>query len=172
MNNKIIAICFDGTLCENKYPDIGEPRKDVIAKLLKEQQEGAKTILITERRGEELLAAIYWAFTEGITFDEVTDDFYKIADLIDEYWDENADFNSVNIWKRIAERKKIEAEITEKIRKDVIGIIDRRLDIVEIARSPDLGRIIISELNCIQRDITNYFGKIHNEREGSVNGRT
>lgn len=32
----IIAVDFDGTLCTNKYPDIGEPNKNLIAYLKKE----------------------------------------------------------------------------------------------------------------------------------------
>ena len=31
----IIAVDFDGTLCTNKYPDIGEPNKNLIAYLKK-----------------------------------------------------------------------------------------------------------------------------------------
>lgn len=30
MNSKIIAVDFDGTLCENKWPEIGKPHTDVI----------------------------------------------------------------------------------------------------------------------------------------------
>ena len=69
MKNKIIAVDFDGTLCENKYPDIGAPRRDVIERLLQEQRAGAHTILWTCRRGEELLAAIYWALDQGLAFE-------------------------------------------------------------------------------------------------------
>lgn len=38
---KVIAIDFDGTLCENKYPEIGLPRWGVIFKALSEQESGA-----------------------------------------------------------------------------------------------------------------------------------
>ena len=75
MINKIIAVDFDGTLCEDKCPDIGAPRTDIIEKLIKEQQEGAYTILQTPREGEELLTAIYWALDKGIAFDAVNEDF-------------------------------------------------------------------------------------------------
>ena len=30
MKNNIIAVDFDGTLCENKYPEIGEPNMELI----------------------------------------------------------------------------------------------------------------------------------------------
>ena len=32
--NKIIAVDFDGTLCENEYPNIGAPRADIISKII------------------------------------------------------------------------------------------------------------------------------------------
>ena len=99
MRPKIIAVDFDGTLCENKYPEIGAPRTDVIKRLIKEQQAGALTILWTCRRGEELLAAIYWALDKGLAFDAVNEnlsstikhfggDTRKVC--ADEYWDDKA----------------------------------------------------------------------------------
>lgn len=189
MRNKIIAVDFDGVLCENKYPDIGEPRKDVIARLIKEQQEGAKTILWTCRQGEELLAAIYWALDKGIAFDAVNDNVLETIEHFDgnprkifahEYWDdravvfpleeENVGFYCVDKWREMCDLKKLEAETTERIRKDVTSIIDRRLDLVESALSPDLAYIILGELNRVQMDISNYFGTVaankpHEERE-------
>ncbi len=38
MDYKIIAVDFDGTLCENKFPEIGEANKEMI-KYLKDRQE-------------------------------------------------------------------------------------------------------------------------------------
>lgn len=97
--NKIIAVDFDGTLCENKYPDFGEPRTDVIEKLIKEQQAGARVILWTCRSGPHLLAAIYWALVHGIEFDAVNENLPETVEYFgndtrkicaDEYWDDRA----------------------------------------------------------------------------------
>ena len=35
----IIAVDFDGTLCENKFPEIGEPNKPIIDYLKKKQND-------------------------------------------------------------------------------------------------------------------------------------
>ena len=35
---KIIAVDFDGTLCTNKYPEIGDPMYGTISYLLKEKR--------------------------------------------------------------------------------------------------------------------------------------
>lgn len=64
---KVIAIDFDGTLCENKYPEIGLPRWGVIFKALSEQENGAALILWTCRTGMEMggLKANYPALKEA-----------------------------------------------------------------------------------------------------------
>lgn len=42
---KIIAVDFDGTLCKDCYPDIGEPNQRLIEYLRKRKIFGAKIIL-------------------------------------------------------------------------------------------------------------------------------
>lgn len=42
MESKIIAVDFDGTLCENKWPEIGEPNKELIAYLKEQKEAGVK----------------------------------------------------------------------------------------------------------------------------------
>ena len=55
----IIAVDFDGTLCTNKYPDIGEPNKNLIAYLKKRQSNGDKLILWTSRNEDQTLSLIH-----------------------------------------------------------------------------------------------------------------
>ena len=52
---KAIAIDFDGCLCVNKYPEIGEPILHVIDEAKKQQAAGAGLILWTCRQGKKLL---------------------------------------------------------------------------------------------------------------------
>lgn len=68
---RIIAVDFDGCLCQNAWPDIGEARRDVITALLLRQRQGAKIILWTCRVGRHLDAAVQWCAERGITFDAV-----------------------------------------------------------------------------------------------------
>jgi hydroxymethylpyrimidine pyrophosphatase-like HAD family hydrolase len=61
----IIAIDFDGTLVENKFPEIGEVKVDknkvpIIDKVLRLQEEGWQTILWTCREMEALDNAVAW----------------------------------------------------------------------------------------------------------------
>ena len=73
MDYKVIAVDFDGTLCESKYPDIGEPALELI-NILKECREcGHKIILWTCRSGELLNNAIEFCKSYGLEFDAVND---------------------------------------------------------------------------------------------------
>lgn len=61
----IYAVDFDGTLCENKYPEIGHPNKGLIDFLKIEKQYGAEIILWTMREGETLEQAVAWCKEQG-----------------------------------------------------------------------------------------------------------
>jgi len=77
MDYKVIAVDFDGTLCESKYPDIGEPALELI-NILKECREcGHKIILWTCRSGELLNNAIEFCKSYGLEFDAVNDIYGK-----------------------------------------------------------------------------------------------
>ena len=66
-----VAIDFDGTLCANKYPEIGEPNTALIEYLAGQRRQGWKIILWTCRTGRELLDAVDWCKAHGLVFDAV-----------------------------------------------------------------------------------------------------
>ena len=69
---KIIAVDFDGTLCENAWPKIGKPKYETIRYIKQQQLEGAKIILWTCRSGEMLGEAVNWCYYHhGIIFDAI-----------------------------------------------------------------------------------------------------
>lgn len=80
MKNKIIAVDFDGTLCENKWPEIGEANEGLIQYLKKRQEEGDKLILWTNRVDDKLDAAVAWSAEHGIIFDAVNDNLPEIVE--------------------------------------------------------------------------------------------
>lgn len=69
----IYAVDFDGTLCENCFPNIGKPNKQLIEFLKSEKQKGNKIILYTMREYEVLEKALKWCKQFGLTFDTVND---------------------------------------------------------------------------------------------------
>ena len=72
-NGIIIAVDFDGTLCKNCWPDIGEPNYELIDYLRDCHYSGAKLILWTCREGELLDKAMEWCEEMGLLFDAVND---------------------------------------------------------------------------------------------------
>ena len=99
IETNIIAVDFDGTLCKNKYPEIGEPNTTVIDALLRRQKYGTKIILWTCRRGKYLKAAVKWCKEHGIVFDAVNRNLPEMRKAFkndtrkvfaNEYWDDKA----------------------------------------------------------------------------------
>ena len=76
-----IAVDFDGTLCENKYPEIGEPKERVIQRVKFLQKEGAKLILWTCRNGQDLEDAVKWCLERGLAFDAINQNLPEIQEL-------------------------------------------------------------------------------------------
>lgn len=76
-NNKslLIAVDFDGTIVENKYPKIGEPTIFAFETLKKLQEKGHRLILWTYRYGKELDEAVQFCEKHGIVFYAVNQSF-------------------------------------------------------------------------------------------------
>lgn len=80
MNNKIIAVDFDGTLCENCWPEIGKPNEALIWFLKEHKKEGTKVILWTCRTGELLEKAVEWCREQGLEFDAVNENLPEVIE--------------------------------------------------------------------------------------------
>ena len=74
----IIAVDFDGTLCTDCYPEIGEPNDFLIAMLKNLKTEGKQLILWTCRAGEDLEHAVSWCREKGLVFDQVNENVPEI----------------------------------------------------------------------------------------------
>jgi len=66
-----IAVDFDGTLCEDAWPNIGRPNHRLIRFLINWQKQGNKVILWTCRDGDILDLAVRWCGSYGLYFDAV-----------------------------------------------------------------------------------------------------
>ncbi len=64
----IIAIDFDGTIVEHKYPKIGETKLFAFETLKELQKQGHQLILWTYRAGKELKSAVDFCKKNGIEF--------------------------------------------------------------------------------------------------------
>lgn len=72
-SNLIIAVDFDGTLCEDKFPEIGAEYGQLIIVLKSMKDNGHKLILWTCRAGEQLQDALDWCRVRGLEFDAVNE---------------------------------------------------------------------------------------------------
>ena len=75
-----ISVDFDGTLCSNKWPEIGEANLTLINYLKKAKSQGFKLILNTMREGEKLDDAVKWCKTLGLEFDAVNDNLPELVE--------------------------------------------------------------------------------------------
>lgn len=73
--HKTIAIDFDGTIVEDRYPGIGKPLLFAFETLKMLQKDGHRLILWTYRHGEELEDAVEFCRKNGIEFYAVNSSF-------------------------------------------------------------------------------------------------
>ena len=64
----IIAVDFDGTIVEHKYPKIGKTKLFAFETLIELQKQGHQLILWTYRSGKELDEAVEFCKNNGIEF--------------------------------------------------------------------------------------------------------
>lgn len=95
----IIAVDFDGTLVEDKFPNIGAKRSHVWEKVKIAKEKGAKVILWTCRDGENLKNAVNYCKSEGLEFDAVNTNIKETKEMFNndtrkvyanEYWDDKS----------------------------------------------------------------------------------
>ncbi|MUP44285.1 hydrolase [Gramella sp. BOM4] len=63
-----IAVDFDGTIVENRYPEVGKPILFAFESLKKLQEEGHRLILWTYRHGVKLDEAVEFCRKNGLEF--------------------------------------------------------------------------------------------------------
>lgn len=71
----IIAVDFDGTIVEHKYPAIGKELPFALDSLKRLAMSGHKIVLWTVREGEHLQAAVDWCHEHGLDFYAVNSEF-------------------------------------------------------------------------------------------------
>jgi hydroxymethylpyrimidine pyrophosphatase-like HAD family hydrolase len=67
-NSKVIAVDFDGTIVEHRYPAIGKEMLFAFATMKALQQKGHKLILWTIRTGDLLQDAVNYCKENGVEF--------------------------------------------------------------------------------------------------------
>ena len=69
----IVAVDFDGVLCEDAFPEIGTPHYDVIQLVREIIDAGHEVVLWTARADGRLTEAVEWCEDYGLHFDAVNE---------------------------------------------------------------------------------------------------
>ncbi len=106
-----IAIDFDGTIVEHKFPEIGKEMPKAFEVLKALSEEGHQLILWTFRDGEELLAAIDYCLEHGIMFWAVNNSYpdeeflkYISRKIHADLFIDDRNFGGFPGWERIAQK--------------------------------------------------------------------
>lgn len=75
-----VAVDFDGTLVEDKFPEIGEPKSTVIDLVKRLQKAGVRTILWTCRNGSVLDEAVSWCKEHGLNFASINQNLPEVQE--------------------------------------------------------------------------------------------
>ena len=84
MRSIIIAVDFDGCLCDHEFPRIGEPRTWLIKLLTRLRKDGHRLILWTCRQDLEgpgqdyCVQAVEWCRGHGLEFDAINDNLPEV----------------------------------------------------------------------------------------------
>lgn len=74
-DGKVIAVDFDGTIVEHKFPEIGREMMFAFATLKELKAKGHRLILWTYRNGKELEEAVEFCRENGMEFFAVNENF-------------------------------------------------------------------------------------------------
>ena len=77
----IMAVDFDGTLVFDKFPEIGEERKNFCKSIRILQKMGVKSILWTSRTGSALQEAVEWCEDHDLHFDAINQNLPEVIEL-------------------------------------------------------------------------------------------
>ena len=77
---QIIAVDFDGTLCTDCFPKIGQPNTALIELLKGLRRQGRQIILWTCRCGNQLEEAVDWCRKWELDFDAVNENLPEIIE--------------------------------------------------------------------------------------------
>lgn len=92
---RAIAVDFDGCLCRNAWPDIGEPNWSVINDIKEEKRNGSGIILWTCRTGKYLEDAIEACNSWGLEFDTINE---SLPNWIEEFGNDSRKVGATEYW--------------------------------------------------------------------------
>lgn len=150
MKKKIIAVDFDGTLCENKWPEIGEANLELMWWLRVQQVTGCKIILWTCRVGRMLDEAVRWCREHGLIFDAVNTNLPEIIEkfgsdsrkIFADFYIDDKNMRMFGFDKKDPDKKELVTEVTLKLTNVESGTDEQIANAIERDRRRASRRLI------------------------------
>jgi hypothetical protein len=85
MKSLVLAVDFDGTVVEDRYPEIGKPLPFAIDTLKRLHADGHRIVLWTFRHGRPLRNAVEFLESQGVQLYAVNQSFPEESEQLDGY---------------------------------------------------------------------------------------
>jgi hypothetical protein len=85
MKSLVLAVDFDGTVVEDRYPEIGKPLPFAIDTLKRLHADGHRIVLWTFRHGRPLRHAVEFLESQGVELYAVNQSFPEESEQLDGY---------------------------------------------------------------------------------------
>lgn len=85
MKSLVLAVDFDGTIVEDRYPEIGKPLPFAIDTLKRLHADGHRIVLWTFRHGRPLRNAVEFLESQGVNLYAVNQSFPEESEQLDGY---------------------------------------------------------------------------------------
>ena len=85
MKSLVLAVDFDGTIVEDRYPEIGKPLPFAIDTLKRLHADGHRIVLWTFRHGRPLRNAVDFLESQGVQLYAVNQSFPEESEQLDGY---------------------------------------------------------------------------------------
>jgi hypothetical protein len=85
MKSLVLAVDFDGTIVEDRYPEIGKPLPFAIDTLKRLHADGHRIVLWTFRHGRPLRNAVEFVESQGVQLYAVNQSFPEESEQLDGY---------------------------------------------------------------------------------------
>lgn len=126
----VLAIDFDGTIVEHKYPKIGKEIPFAIDTLLLLQREGFRLILWTSRHGQLLDEAVEYCRNRGLEFYAVNKNFPEEEDnhgvsrkIIADCYIDDRNLGGLRSWGEIYQMLSKDGQALPQSRKSIFAWI-------------------------------------------------
>jgi hypothetical protein len=116
----IIAVDFDGTICDHEYPEIGKPKEGAFETLKDLQKAGHQIILWTCRCGYELSEALLWLRRLGFIPNAVNANVcdcrgYAVPKIVATVYIDDRNFGGFPGWDRVRKSLLEPGTVTEAL---------------------------------------------------------